>query len=118
MISTSIIGAIIGHFVGDFLLQDGRMARLKRTDSLVCAWHCSIWTMAVCTFSECWALPVISLLWVSHFFLDRSRFVEWFMDNTGKRGFRTHPMFVPWSAIVHDQTWHMVSIWLIWRFVV
>jgi hypothetical protein len=40
--------AIIGHLVGDFLLQNDWMAANKKKNSWVCLLHCLIWTAWVC----------------------------------------------------------------------
>jgi len=46
-----LAAALVGHLVGDYLLQDDWMAKEKRTRSAVCALHAGLWTVAVCSFA-------------------------------------------------------------------
>ena len=105
-------GLIIGHLVGDYILQDDYLANRKKECSLSCVEHCAAYTVAVWLFSfwwlPLWAQPVI---FVSHFLIDRYRAVSKAMDLLGQSGFREH--LGPWSVIVVDNTWHLLVLFLV-----
>lgn len=113
----ALAAAIIGHLVGDYILQNDWMAKNKKASSVPCAVHCCLWTASVCLFAG-WVSPlVIAVLWIEHFIQDRTQIVRFVMTRiTGQAGF-TEPPFAPWSLIVVDNTWHLVTIWAVWRFI-
>lgn len=112
-----MIDALVGHLTADYLLQNGWMALNKKQRSFPCVVHCAIWTACVCLFAG-WSSPVvIAVLFVSHFIQDRTQIIAWYMDHVGQYSFRTGPC-APWSAIVVDNVWHILTIWLLWRFAV
>lgn len=111
----TLLLAIIGHLVGDYVLQRDAMAVGKKSSSWICAWHCLLWTTAVCTFAG-WYYPwAILTLFATHFAQDRTRVVEWWMRLNGQAGFMQPPL-APWSLIVVDNVWHIVTLYLVWRF--
>ncbi len=105
--------ALIGHMVGDYLLQNDWMALNKKKHSLPCLVHCLLWVGSVCLFTG-WGWLAAAVLFAFHFAQDRTHIVRWLMEHGGQRGF-TQPPFAPWSLIVVDNTWHLVQIWLVWR---
>ena len=99
--------AIIGHLVGDYLLQSDWMAQNKKLRSLPCFVHCLIWTACVCLFGGLGWLQGL-FLFVCHYAQDRTHVVKWYM-NLMSKGF-TQPPLAPWSLIVVDNVWHLVQI--------
>lgn len=116
--------AIIGHLVGDFILQNDWMAQNKKKSSFPCFIHCLIWTYSVMLFSGWFwimsprVLAVFGILFVTHFIQDRTQIIGWWMRLKWKDQslFATAPM-APWSLIVVDNTWHIVTIWAVWKFI-
>ena len=106
--------AVVGHLVGDYLIQNDWMATKKKSSSFVCAIHCSIWTAAVVLFGS-WPLWTIPVLFVTHFAQDRTNAIERYMHLVGQREFAREP-FSPWSRIIIDNIWHIVVLWAIWKF--
>lgn len=112
----AMFGALVGHLVGDYLLQNDWMAREKKRNDWVCNLHCSIWTFSVCWFSGAFIdLWSFTFLYLSHMLLDRYNIVPWYMRTIGQEQFLTGPC-APWSAIVVDNVWHILSIWVVFRF--
>jgi hypothetical protein len=109
--------AIIGHLVGDYLIQNDWMALNKKKKTLNCAVHVTLWTAAVCFFAGWWTVPAVALLWVTHFIQDRTTIINGFMNLIGQKQFASGPC-APWSIIVVDNVWHIVTIWAVWRFIV
>lgn len=109
-----LVSALIGHLVGDYLLQNDWMALHKKANYWRCALHAAIWTGAVCLFAG-WTNPfVMTFLFSTHFLQDCSAIVARWMDAIGQHAFRTGPC-APWSAIAVDNVWHVVTIYGVWR---
>lgn len=112
-----LAGAIIGHMVGDYILQTHSMATQKKQNSPVCFLHSSIWALAVCIFAG-WTnnLVAIAFLTLAHYVIDRTNVVRWMMSKY--QPLFVEPPFAPWSLIVVDNTWHLVQIWIASKFIV
>lgn len=108
-----MVGAIVGHLVGDYLLQNDWMALNKKASSLHCLVHCLIWSVCVCVFGGVFNWLVFSLLLATHFLQDRTPIVRWWMSFFGQEKFATGPCS-PWSIIVVDNVWHILTIWVLW----
>ena len=102
---------LMGHLIGDYLLQNDWMALGKKRSSFICSVHCLIWSLTVmlCARWPVWTLPV---LFVGHFAQDRTNVVVWYMKFKGGAEF-TKPPMAPWSIIVTDNVMHMVLLWAI-----
>jgi hypothetical protein len=98
---------LVGHLVGDFLLQTRWMAEGKTARWWPLLAHSTVYTGAVALL----ALPAGGLSWrglalvfLAHLVLDRRRFVQfWVRRVTGAAG-------VPWLVIMTDQSWHIVVL--------
>ena len=110
--------AIVGHLVGDYLLQNDWMALNKKKSSLPCAVHATLWTLTVCAFTGWWALPAIAVLWITHFLQDRTRIILFWMTKINRQAEFTKPPSAPWSIMVVDNVWHIVVLWVVWRFII
>lgn len=107
--------AIVGHMVGDYLLQNDWLALGKKRSSGICAIHAAIWTLAVIAFSGWWHPRIVGVLFVTHFAQDRGGFVTWWMRLIGQDKFQLPPMS-PWSIIICDNAWHLVVLAMIAKF--
>ena len=108
----SLAGMIIGHMVGDYVLQNDWMAHNKVTSHAVAVVHASLWTAAVCAFgltANPWA---IAFLFLTHELIDRYRLASKAMERVGQKSFKAN--MGPWSMIAVDNTWHLVTIWIVW----
>ena len=108
--------AIIGHLVGDYLLQTDWMAKNKKQKILPCLVHCLVWTTSVCLFSG-WSNPIsILFIFECHFIQDHTQIVSWWMQLKWKSqvGFMQPPLS-PWSLIVVDNVWHIVQLFIAWK---
>jgi hypothetical protein len=110
-----MISALVGHLAGDYLAQNDWMALNKKRSSFHCAVHCAVWTALVMLFAQ-WPLWTALPLFASHFLQDRTQIVAWYMDAVGQKSFRTG-LCAPWSAIVVDNVWHVVTLWILWKIV-
>jgi hypothetical protein len=100
---------LMGHLIGDYLLQNDWMALNKKKASFPCTVHCLIWSLCVllCARWPLWTLPV---LFITHFAQDRTNIVVWLMNHKGQKQFAQPPM-APWSIIVVDNVLHMTVVW-------
>lgn len=105
---------LIGHLVGDYLLQTDWQAQGKKRSSLICAVHCGLYTLSIALFTgwPSWALAVVL---VTHFAQDRTNFVRWWMGVVGQDTFADK--LGPWSVIVVDNVMHLVVLYFLDRHV-
>ncbi len=100
---------LVGHLVGDFLLQNRWMAEGKTARWLPLLVHSTVYTITVTVF----AMAAGGLTWrgvlivfLAHLVLDRRVFVNWWAKNI------TQAQDVPWLIIMVDQSWHIVILTL------
>lgn len=84
---------ILGHFVGDYLLQNSWMALNKTKKWLPLIVHVLLYTLAVCAFT--FAFTGFNLWWIlvvlaSHFFIDRWSLADKYLEFTGSRSLRKY----------------------------
>jgi hypothetical protein len=136
------LGLICGHLLGDYILQNDWMAANKTNawpvrnagsspllpytswwadqewlwfvGHLACLLHCILYTLAVwaCSF---WWMPWWGLVacFALHFPIDRWRLARWWMVNvSGQNGFATG-ILAPWSVIIVDNVFHVVTLFVI-----
>lgn len=116
-----MIGAIVGHLVGDFLAQNDFMALNKKKNSFVCFFHCFVWTTSVMLFGLPWSTnmrwtggSIFLILIVTHYIQDRTDIIRKWMIWNGQEKFATGT-HSPWSIVVVDNVWHIVTIYAVWK---
>lgn len=107
--------AIVGHLVGDYLLQNDWMATNKKLHSWPCIVHCLLWSLSVCLFAGWKVIPFI-VLFILHFVQDRTNIIKFWMLKINRQPLFAAVPMAPWSIIVVDNVWHIVTIWLVWKF--
>lgn len=120
----SLTLAIIGHLVGDYLLQNDWMALNKKVPgtfgNFACVVHCEIWSLAVILFSGWYHSPHLSVLcavlFLSHYIQDRTHIIRFWMTRINRQPKFVEPPMAPWSLIVVDNVWHIVTLTAIWSF--
>jgi hypothetical protein len=112
-----MMGILVGHMVGDYLVQNDWIASRKASSTWACLLHCLLYTLAMA--GALWASGMTWPLWAwgvifgSHFAFDRFGLARWMMVHvTGQRAFATGPLS-PWSIIVVDNTWHLVCAYAV-----
>lgn len=91
---------LLGHLVGDYLLQNNWMALNKHKNDiqgwLTCTVHCVLYTISVCLIMQVWTVEWIAIVFISHFVIDkfgltdkylkliRGRSVSVFVEDTKK----------------------------------
>ncbi len=125
------LAIVLGHFVGDYLLQNLPMALHKSTKGAAgiawCTLHCLIYAAAVALFT--WrADPVfLGLVFLSHWPIDRwSLAAKWLKLIGGRDLFaafasknKYRDLEVGFACLVYavaDNTMHLVLLWLIAKY--
>lgn len=98
---------LVGHLVGDFLLQTRWMAENKADQWFPLIVHCTVYTAVVALLAlpaGGLSLPAIALIFFSHLVLDRRTFVDFWArkitdSNEGQ-----------WLKIMQDQAWHVIVL--------
>lgn len=130
--SELFIAMLLGHLVGDFLLQTNSMALGKskpgNTGHFWCTVHCVVYTTSVCVFAGL-VNPVFWLLvFISHWPIDRWSLAHKWLKAIGSRDIlsahQSHDEYreiaIAFSCVVYtvaDNTMHLVLLWLIAKFV-
>lgn len=110
-------GLLIGHVIGDFLLQTRWMAANKAEKWLPLAVHAAVYTTFVVALGSVFGsihIWAIALIFISHMALDQRRFVRWWS--------RVVQGVIPggpeaWVMIMADQSFHLVVLGVVayWR---
>lgn len=126
---------LLGHLVGDYLLQNDWMALGKSKHDgmgwLTCIVHCLLYTLAVCTIMWQWSVMWFVIVFLSHFIIDKfgipemylrfinGRSIGKFIENTENAVYTPHiglrsgiTVFV---YVVCDNTMHLLIMWGAWR---
>lgn len=101
---------ILGHLVGDYLLQSDWMALNKKKVGvegwIPCLIHCLIWTISMILFIGKLNIILFLGLFLSHLILDRTNLVVWLLNAT-----RIMPNPATWKVIIVDNTLHLLMVY-------
>lgn len=101
---------IVGHLVGDYLLQTRWMAAGKAIKWVPLLTHCLVYTSVISLsfLIGTGMLPAcaVSLIFISHVILDRRRFVAWWTKTI--MGVKDGEP--AWLAIMADQVFHILIL--------
>lgn len=115
---------LLGHLVGDYLLQNEWMAQNKSENTwigwLAATVHCIIYTLAVCLIMWEWNLIWMIAVFFSHFFIDKFAFGYWYLKHI--KGLDTYSYKMVWlselragfNAVIYtvtDNTMHLLLMW-------
>lgn len=113
---------ILGHLIGDYLLQSTWMASNKKNKGLkgfiACSVHCMLWSFSVYLLAfyslvgilNLKALIIMVLLFISHFILDRTYIVKWYCNIT-----KIYPNPPVWYIYIVDNTLHISFVYIIMK---
>ena len=98
---------LVGHLVGDFLLQTAWMAENKEDRWLPLLAHITIYTATVALAAlpaGGLTAPAIAFIFLSHVIIDKTKFVDLWAKYISRSPDNT------WLKIVQDQTWHIIIL--------
>ena len=100
---------LLGHLVGDYLLQTDWMGNTKKTNSWACAAHVLIYSSVVQLFMwwPWWAFPIT---FVTHYAIDRTWVIAWYIKKMRMKRFLEPPL-LPWAYIIVDNTFHLLTLY-------
>ena len=104
---------LLGHLIGDYLLQSDWMALNKKKRGskgfLPCIIHCILWTLSVYIFTVGFKvnITIFILLFLSHYILDRTNIVKYIINKT------IMPNPTMWKIIIVDNTLHLLFAYFI-----
>lgn len=101
---------LVGHLIGDYLLQTRWMAENKAKKWLPLLVHSFVYTLSIAlvAYIGFGGLSIYSILFIflSHVFLDRRTFVSWWAENI--MGAKAKE--VAWLKIAADQAFHITVL--------
>lgn len=115
---------LLGHLVGDYLLQTEWMAFNKSERHwrgwLAATVHCILYTVAVCTIMWEWTPIWVVAVFFSHFFIDKFAFGRWYLKYI--KGLELGSYRMEWlyelragfNAVIYtvtDNTMHLLLMW-------
>jgi len=124
--------ALLGHLVGDYLLQTKHMALYKPAPGfsgiLTCTLHVAVYTVAVCAFW--WTINplIVALVFVPHWIIDRwslaTPWLKLIRGRTFEAAFNSTDKYrefdIAFTSIVYtvtDNAMHLICLWLVIKFV-
>jgi hypothetical protein len=116
---------LLGHLVGDYLLQTEWMAQNKAKNDwwgwCTATIHCIIYTLAVCTIMWEWKLIWIIAVFFSHFFIDKFalgyyylKYLKGLDTYAYKDAIRYNELRAGFNAVIYtvtDNTMHLLLMW-------
>lgn len=128
----------LGHLVGDYLVQNNWMALNKKRNDVIgwtaCTIHCILYTLAVCTIMWHWSLSWIAIVFLSHFIIDKTNIIDRyllliggrslkkFIDNKDNKVYSSYTVisagFTALCYTIADNTFHLLIMWIGWRFII
>lgn len=97
---------LIGHLLGDYLLQNRWMAEKKSKEWIPLLVHTTVYTLVVFIMSLLGgglSWRGVALVFITHLILDRRFLTEFWINNVTFNN-------SPWLIIMVDQSWHIVVL--------
>jgi hypothetical protein len=119
----NLAGIILGHLVGDYLLQNQWMATNKKKDTVegffACLIHCTIWSLSVMFFGDIpFTFNTFTLVLFSHWILDWTYLAStymWVVNIFNWRHVKNARLKMTDAKILQyaivDNTLHLVILW-------
>ncbi len=101
---------LVGHLVGDFLLQTAWMAEKKDKQWGPLIVHCFLYTATVALFALlAGGLSILAILviFISHLIIDKAKFVDLWTK------YITRSPENNWLRVIQDQVWHLLILVLV-----
>ena len=122
---------LLGHLIGDYLLQSKKMAIAKSTKGLIgltwCLIHCLLYTLIIYLMTTTHDPIKIVLIFMSHFPIDRWSLASWWLKVIKGRDLMTayhstanyHEIDLSFSVIIYvvvDNTMHLLLMTAIFNY--
>ena len=127
------IASFLGHLVGDYLLQTKHMALNKSAKGWsgfkTCTWHVFVYTVSICLMI--WNADAILVLaiFLPHWIIDRWSLASFWLKLIKGRTFESSYLSqdkyrefdIAFTSLVYavvDNTFHLLSLWLVIKFLI
>jgi len=119
-----LINIVLGHFVGDFMLQHRLMAENKflpgKANALWCTFHVLVYTTTVTLFAGVYSPVFVLGVAIPHWVADRWSFAYLWMKLLGRGDLIGHsnPGKASFGAVIYvviDQTYHLACLYVLHR---
>jgi len=120
MFVTVFAGALLGHMVGDYVLQNQWMAVGKSKPGwkghFACTIHVAFYTTAVALFCGSLSPTFLALVGIPHWIIDRWSLAKCWLDfKNGGSNWALSP-FAPLLYAANDNTFHFVCLWVLLKY--
>lgn len=112
------VKAIIGHMVGDYLLQNQWMATKKslpgKDGDIACTVHVLLYTLSIGLCTGLWNLMFLSLVFLPHWIIDRWSLARYWLDFKNRFGTKESWLGSPFAYLnyaANDNTLHFICLW-------
>jgi len=127
-----LVGILLGHLVGDYLLQNKWMAVNKSASNFKCFVHVTLYTLSVLLFTNAWDWRWAVVIFVPHYLIDRYSLADKWLDLIHGRSLRDfiingkknipaeldrenyHALRGGFTVLVYavaDNTMHLLCLW-------
>lgn len=122
--------SLLGHLIGDFLLQPKVWALRKSEPSRMgfgyCTLHVAVYTLAMCTTLNAFSFTAVVSVFIPHWLIDRYSFanvwLSWIKGRTFQAAFNSKDRYrefdVAFTSIVYtvvDSSFHIICLWTVIR---
>ncbi len=123
--------AVLGHLIGDFLLQPKQWALRKSERGMAGFWFCTlhvaVYTIAVCGMWRTYSAWIFLLVFLPHWLIDRFSFASTWLTLIRSRSFEAayastdkyREFDIAFTSIVYtvaDSTLHLLCLWGVIQF--
>jgi hypothetical protein len=105
---------LAGHLLGDILLQNGKLAKIKTESVFGMLLHCLLYTFGIWVFSQ-WGWQKLVIVLTTHFLIDYFGIGKNIYPNLVKMG-NPKDLTAPipmWLGLLCDQSFHIIILALI-----
>ena len=104
---------LAGHLLGDILLQNKWLAKIKISKWYGMLLHCLIATFGMWLFTQ-WGFKQLLLVFASHFVIDHFGIGKKLWPDFIKQGkFDSNEGAPDWLRLLDDQAFHLICYWFI-----
>ena len=131
MIAELFIYALLGHLIGDFLLQPKEMA-LRKSQSgskglVICTIHVLVYTVAICAMMGTFSPPIFLGVYVPHWVIDRwslaDKWCKLIRGRTFKAAYASKDQYrefdIAFTCVVYtvvDSTFHLLCLFAVIKY--
>jgi len=125
--------ALLGHLIGDYLLQTKHMAFHKSEPGWIgirtCSFHVFVYTVAICLATGVTRPVTVALIFLPHWIIDRwslaTKWLKLIRGRTFEKAYSSTDKYrefdIAFTSIVYtvvDNTLHLLCLWVVIKFLI